>query len=93
MIELINQRPHTEQEINEKWPNCYVWLHSYEFNNDNPLLSRGIPYLVIEENDLGVVKRRLSEFPQYHKNAIIPTFPVGPGLLSNYAMPGKDYDK
>ena len=93
MIELMDQRPHTEEEIKKKWPNCYVWLHSYEFNQDKPILSRGVPYLIIEEKDLGVVKRRSSEFPQYKKKATISTFPIGPGLLSNYALPGEDYDK
>ena len=92
MIELMNQRPHTEEEIKKKWPNCYVCLHSYEFNQDKPILSKGVPYLIIEEKDFGVVKRSTSEFPQYIKKAIIPTFPVGPGLLSNYAMPGENYD-
>ena len=92
MIELVNQKPHTEEEINEKWPNCYVWLHSYEFNSDNPLLSRGVPFLVIEDKDRGVVKRRLSEYPQYNKHAIISTFPISPGFLSNYALPGENYD-
>ena len=93
MIELMNQRPHTREEIKKKWPNCYVWLHSYEFNDKNPWLSMGVPYLIIEEKDLGVVKRRSAEFPQYDKKATISTFPVGPGILSNYAMPGEDYDK
>ena len=91
MIELSNQRPHTDEEIRRIWPNCYVWMHSYEHNQDNPNLNMGIPYLIIEEKDLGVVNRRLSEFPQYDKNAIISTFTVGPGMLSNYAMPGVDY--
>ena len=91
MIELSNQRPHTKEEVRKIWPNCYVWLHSFERHQDNPSLSRGIPYLVIEENDLGVVNRRLSEFPQYDKNAIISTFPIVPGMLSNYALPEVDY--
>ena len=91
MIELSNQRPHTDEEIHRFWPNCYVWMHSYEYNQDNPKLSMGIPYLIIEKKDLGVVTRRLSEFPQYDKNAIISTFPIGPGMLSNYALPGVDY--
>ena len=92
MIELTSQVSYTEEEIKKKWPNCYVWLHSYEFNQDKPILSMGVPYLVIEENDLGVVKRKSSEFPQYKGKATISTFPIGPGLLSNYAMQGEEYD-
>ena len=91
MIELTNQRPHTHEELKEKWPNCIVWLHSYENVNGNPSLNRGIPYLVMEEKDCGVVKRTISEFPQYSKKAFISTYPIGPGLLSNYALPGEDY--
>ena len=91
MIELTDQIPYTEEEIKKKWPNCYVWLHSYDLNQENPLLSKGVPYLIIEEKDLGVAKRRSAEFPQYKRKATISTFPVGPGLLSNYAMPGEEY--
>ena len=91
MIELSNQRPHTKEEVRQKWPNCYVWLHSFERNHDNPSLSSGVPYLIIEEKDLGVENRRLSEFPQYNKNAIMSTFPIGPGMLSNSALPRVDY--
>ena len=93
MIELSNQRPYTEEEVHKIWPNCFVWLHSYEFNQDNPMLSRGVPYLVIEEKDLGTIKRKSSEFPQFKRKATISTFPVGPGLLSNYSLPGENYDK
>ena len=92
MIELENQRPHSEKEVKKNWPNCYVWLHSYEFNQDNPVMSTGVPYLIIEKKDLGIIVRRLSEYPQYTNNAIISTFPIGPGLLSNYAMSGEDCD-
>ena len=93
MIELTNERSHTEEEVWQKWPNCYVLLHSFEENQINPVLSMGVPYLVIEEKDLGVDKSCSSDFPQYRKKATISTFPIGPGLLSNYAMPGEDYDK
>lgn len=91
MIELVDERPHTHEELKKKWPNCHVWLHSYEVVEGNPALNNGIPYLVMEEKDCGVVKRTIDEFPQYKKKAIIPTYPIGPGLLSNYAFPGVDY--
>ena len=93
MIELIDQKPHTRDEIKKKWPNCYVLLHSYEPNEVNPVLSSGVPFLVIEDKDRGGIKRRLSDYPQYNNHAIISTFPVGPGFLSNYALPGEIYDK
>ena len=93
MIELSNQRPHTKEELRQKWPNCYVMLHSFEENQTNLALSTGVPYRVIEEEDLGVDNSRSSDFPQYSKKATISTFPIGPGLLSNYAIQGEDYDK
>ena len=92
MIELIDQRPHTEEEIKKKWPNCYVWQHSFESSSSSPVLNRGVPFLVIEEKDLGLVKRGLSEYPQYDKYAIISTFPI-PAFLGNYALPGEVYGK
>ena len=91
MIELVNEKPHTHKELEKKWPNCVVCLHSYEIVKGNPNLNNGIPYLIIEEKDSGVVKRTTAEFPQYKNKAIISTYPIGPGLLSNYALPGVDY--
>ena len=90
MIELINERPHTEEEIEIKWPNCHVWLHSYEADKENPALSKGIPYLIMEEKDCGVVKRTICEFPQFSKKAIISTHPIL-DFLGNYPVAGEDY--
>ena len=94
MIELVDQKPHTREEIKKKWPNCYVLLHSYEPHDTKHALSRGVPFLVIEDKDRGGgINRRLSDYPQYSNKAIISTFPVGPGFLSNYALPGEIYGK